>query len=235
VSDLGKIGVVAAILGAILLFGLLVQSPEPTREEERTVIEPKTVVNQVTILPQVTLEMLDPIYSEKAVFQDDTIRVAFNASHSEDGVESRLPFWIHNVSDDVINIHWDLCSIQLPRGNTVHIVNEEGLDTLASRGSISIAPAGDLFDAVVPISEIVGGDDAGLRITANILDQGIFTFVLAVERAADLPVVMEQRAMVPSRQPADCSGEAGELGKVLIARSVRCREIVYYTFRFVIR
>lgn len=114
-NDLGKIAVIAGIMGALLLFGVFMQTPKPV------VVEPVPVVieapvAEVTILPQQTLEMLDPVYSEKAVFQDRTIRIAFNGAFTEDGVESRLPFWLHNVSDDVINILWDRCSIQLPSG-----------------------------------------------------------------------------------------------------------------------
>jgi len=148
VEDFGKIAVIAGIMGVLLLFGLFMASNEPVVVEPVPVVVEEPVA-EVTILPLQTLEMLDPVYSEKAVFHDDTIRIAFDGAFNEDGVESKLPFWIHNVSDDVINILWDRCSIQLPCGNTVNTVNEAGPDFFALIGrTISIAPAGDLFDAL---------------------------------------------------------------------------------------
>ena len=220
-NDLGKIAVIAAIMGALLLFGLLAYRPAPAADErELEVIEEPA---EVTVLPPTSLEMLDPIYSEKAVFQDDTIRIAFNISHTEEGVESRLPFWIHNISDDVISILWDRCSIQLPCGNTVNVVNEEGP---AYGGSISIAPSGDLFDAVIPITEIAWEDEEPI-ISTGILDQATFTFVLAVERgAAGSPMAH----CITEPQPALPAGCEPEVKTIAGGR-----EIVFYTFRFVIR
>ncbi len=213
-NDLGKIAVIAAIMGALLLFGVLL-NPRP--EEAAPVEEP--VATEVTVLPPTSLEMLDPIYSEKAVFQDGTIRIAFNVSHTEEGVESRLPFWIHNVSDDVISILWDRCSMQLPNGNTVNVVNEEGL---AYGGSISIAPGGDLFDAVIPITEIVWEEEP--IVSTGVLDQATFTFVLAVERAVPgASTAHRMGANLPPGCESVVTTVAGE------------REIVFYTFRFVIR
>ena len=220
-NDLGKIAVIAAIMGALLLFGLLVYRPDSSVVEREP--EPVEVATpEVTVLPPTSLEMLDPIYSEKAVFQDNTIRIAFNISHTEEGVESRLPFWIHNISDDVVSILWDRCSMQLPCGNTVHVINEEGL---AYGGSISIAPAGDLFDAVVPVTEIIWEEEP--IVSTGVLDQATFTFVLAIERGVP-GTPMAHRVSGPQRElPPGCEPEvetiAGE------------REIVFYTFRFVIR
>ena len=214
-NDLGKIAVIAAIMGALLLFGLLLHQPEPAVEP--VLIE--EVVTEITVLPPTSLEMLDPIYSEKAVFQDGTIRIAFNISHTEEGVESRLPFWLHNISDDVISILWDRCSMQLPCGNTVNIVNEEGL---AYGGSISIAPGGDLFDAVIPITEIVWEEEP--IVSTGVLDQATFTFVLAVERGAPgAPTAHRMGTNLPPGCEPAVTTIAGE------------REIVFYTFRFVIR
>jgi hypothetical protein len=221
VNDLGKIAVIGAIMGALLLFGLLLNPPERSVGDVVAPVQ-EPVMTEVTVLPPTTLEMLDPIYSEKAVFQDDTIRIAFNISHTEEGVESRLPFWIHNISDDVVSVLWDRCSIQLPCGNTVNVINEEGL---AYGGSISIAPAGDLFDAVIPVTEVIWGDEA--IVSTGVLDQATFTFVLAIERG------------VPGAPPAhQMSGTRGEMlpgcdpGVTIPSRD---REIVFYTFRFVIR
>jgi hypothetical protein len=217
VNDLGKIAVIAAIMGALLLFGVLL-NPQP--EEAAPVEEP--VATEVTVLPPTSLEMLDPIYSEKAVFQDGTIRIAFNVSHTEEGVESRLPFWIHNVSDDVIRILWDRCSMQLPNGNTVNVVNEEGL---AYGGSISIAPGGDLFDAVIPITEIVWEEEP--IVSTGVLDQATFTFVLAVERAVPGASTAHRMGSKYGDLPPGCES--------VVTTIAGEREIVFYTFRFVIR
>ena len=174
-EGLDKIAIIAGIMGALLLFGLIIPSLEPAVEEV-TVAE-VTEVTEVTIVPQQTLEMLDPVYSEKAVFHDETIRIAFDASIGEEGIESRLPFWIHNVSGDVINILWDRCSMQLPCGNTINTINEAGPASLAfADRTISIAPGGDLFDAFVPVSEIIRTEDSQ-SITTGVLDDGIFTLV----------------------------------------------------------
>ena len=230
-NDLGKIAVVAGILGALLLFGIFTNSNEPT------VVEPVPVAveqpaTEITILPQQSLEMLDPVYSEKAIFNDKTIRIAFQGAFSEAGVESRLPFWLHNVSDDVITVLWDRCSIQLPAGNTVNVLNEASSSYLAPVGNaISIAPAGDLFDAFIPITEIDWTDD-GAVLTSNVFDAGTFTLVLAIERGAD-----DNCGVIAQRPEPGC--DAGEnmmqRQRVLTNAPAQGREIVYYTFRFVLR
>ncbi|MBU1049469.1 hypothetical protein KKG90_05520 [Candidatus Bipolaricaulota bacterium] len=239
-QDLGKIAVIAGIMGALLLFGLFMASNEPVVVEQ--VVAPVVIaepVAGVTILPQQSLEMLDPVYSEKAVFHDDTIRIAFDAAFNEDGVESKIPFWIHNVSDDVINILWDRCSIQLPCGNTVNTMNEAGPEFFAPIGrTISIAPAGDLFDAFVPVTEIVWTDDTS-SLTTNVLTEGIFTLVLAIERSIGASCGMMQQEM-PKRAEAGCE-PACEMAVVRPAghemnmAMSEGREVVYYTFRFVLR
>jgi len=220
-------------MGALLLFGIFSQTTAPVVVEPVPVVVEEPVI-EVTVLPQQTLEMLDPVYSEKAVFQDRTIRIAFNGAFTEDGVESRLPFWIHNVSNDVINILWDRCSIQLPCGNTVNTVNEGGQDFFALVGrTISIAPAGDLFDAFIPVSEITWTDE-GPYLTTNVLDEGTFTLVLAIERAARHEAIIMQRGMpqpsVPGCEDEDLMPRVREM-----AMQTAGREIVYYTFRFVLR
>ncbi len=235
-QDLGKIAVIAGIMGALLLFGLFMVSNEPVVVEPVPVEEP---VAEVTILPQQTLEMLDPIYSEKAVFHDQTIRIAFDAAFNEDGVESRIPFWIHNVSDDVINILWDRCSIQLPCGNTVNTVNEAGPDYFAPIGrTISIAPAGDLFDAFIPITEILWTDGTPY-LTTNVLDEGIFTLVLAIERAAGgIGCIMQPMMPMhcePGCEPGCEVAVVRPMDHALPMPMAAGREIVYYTFRFVLR
>jgi len=229
-----KIAVIGGIMGALLLFGIFSQTTAPIVVEPVPVVVEEPVID-VTILPLPTLEMLDPVYSEKAVFQDRTIRIAFNGAFTEDGVESRLPFWIHNVSDDVINILWDRCSIQLPCGNTVNTLNESGQDFFAPVGrTISIAPAGDLFDAFIPISEISWTED-GAYITTNVLDEGTFTLVLAIERAAGYHPGFVQREMPQPSEPG-CEDEVVMPRVREMAMPMRVgREIVYYTFRFVLR
>jgi len=177
VDDIVKIGIISAVMAALLLGGLALRyttvAPEVTEVAETT---------EINVLPPKSLEMLDPIYSEKAVYEDDTIRISFDAAYTADGVESKLPFWLHNASDDVVTILWDLCSIQLPCANTVNIVHEEQLSLFGPLSSppISIAPGGDLFDAVFPLSE-VGWIDDGWSVSSNVFDQGPFLFVLALE------------------------------------------------------
>jgi hypothetical protein len=221
VNDLGKVAVIAAIMGALLLFGLLLNAPVRSAGDVVAPVE-EPVITEVTVLPPTSLEMLDPIYSEKAVFQDDTIRIAFNVSHTEEGVESRLPFWIHNISDDVISVLWDRCSIQLPCGNTVNVINEQGL---SYGGSISIAPAGDLFDGVIPVTEVIWEDEA--VVSTGVLDQGTFTFVLAIERGVPSASAAHQMSGTHGEMPPGC--------EPAVTIPSRAREIVFYTFRFVIR
>ena len=227
-DDLGKVAVIAGILGAILLAGILLA---PTPEEPAAAPEPAAVVEEpVTVLQEDTLEMLDPIYSEKAVFQDGVIRISFDASYVDEGLQSRLPFWIHNVSGDVINILWERCSLQLPAGNTVRVVNEANSMALGLGNIISIAPSGDLFDAIVPVSELLWDDDDGWSVTTGVLDAGPFTLVLAIEHGELRPCVTE---------PDVCATEKDSLGRRtrVTEESEDCAErcISYYTFRFVIR
>lgn len=141
-----------------------------------------TPAPQVTVLPQKTLEMLDPIYSEKAVYADDTIRVSFKASQTANGFESLLPLWIHNVSNDVVTVLWDRCSFELPSGNTVNVADETQIGTYSRMPSrpISIAPGGDLFDTVIPISEVTW-TAGNWSTTTGVLDKSPFRFVLAIE------------------------------------------------------
>jgi hypothetical protein len=182
--DIGKLAIIAAIFGVLLVGGLFInqqQAPAP---------EPAQVVDQtpaVQAAPQLSLEMLGPVYSEKAVYQDDLIRMSFKTPLTDNGIESDLPFWLHNASGEVITVLWDRCSLQLPSGNTVNVVNRgpDGAiaDSLADR-LISIAPGGDLFDTIVPVSEITQVD-GGLALTTDVLSQGPFQFVLALQVGGD--------------------------------------------------
>ena len=114
-------------MGALLLVGLLLQPAQTTVVEAPVAVATAEVTPAVPVVQAKSLEMLDPIYSEKAVFQDSTIRVSFDISQDTTGVETRVPFWLHNTSRGVINVLWDRCSIQLPEGNTVSVMSEEGL------------------------------------------------------------------------------------------------------------
>lgn len=185
-ADIGKLAIIAAIFGVLLLGGLYInqqQAPEPAPQP---VVE-QPVVAEAPVAPQLSLEMLGPIYSEKAVYSDDLIRMSFKTPLTDNGIESALPFWLHNASGDVITVLWDRCSLQLPSGNTVNIVNkgiDGGVQPLVASRVISIAPGGDLFDTVVPVSE--GAlTDANWTLTTNVLNQGPFQFVLALEVGGD--------------------------------------------------
>jgi hypothetical protein len=222
-----KAGVIAGILGAILLAGILMAPPA---EEPAPAPEPAVVEEPVTVLQEDTLEMLDPAYSEKAVFQDGIIRISFDASYSDEGLESRLPFWIHNVSGDVINILWERCSLQLPGGNTVKIVNEENSMAVGLANVISIAPSGDLFDAVIPVTELLWDDEAGWSVTTGVLDTGPFTFVLAVEHGELRPCLPEPEICKDGKEPMPKRAKVAESEQECDARC-----ITYYTFRFIVR
>ena len=225
-NDLGKIGVIAAIMGVILLVGLAL-SPAPSTDQQ-------AVVSTTTIVAQPTLEMLDPVYSEKGVFSDDTIRIAFDAAFAGDEAESRLQFWLENVSDDAITVLWDRCSLQLPSGETVKVLNEESLDDFLPLGRmISIAPGGSLRDAVIPITEISSDGEGGWSLTSGVLDAGTFTFVLAVERG--IPTGPGREELRRRLEASGCEGMAKAIEWELAKRLLSRREIVYYTFRFVIR
>ncbi|MGB2983521.1 MAG: hypothetical protein WBC63_06640 [Candidatus Bipolaricaulia bacterium] len=235
-DDLGKVAVIAAIMGAILLVGVILAPTERATVVQEPVAVGEPIVEEVTILQEDSLEMLDPVYSEKAVFQDGTIRIAFDASYTDEGLESRIPFWIHNVSGDVINILWDRCSIQLPNGNTVKVLSEESLTYFgAPGGTISIASSGDLFDAVIPVSEFVWEEDPGWSVSTGVLDAGTFTFVLAIECGEARPAkIMPGRGQQMIEE--DCDDGKGPLpfGKTIELPS-EGRNVVYYTFRFVVR
>jgi hypothetical protein len=180
-NNLVTIGIIAAIMGVLLVGGLAMQASAPAPDAT-----PAPQTTQVTVLPQKSLEMLDPVYSEKAVFQDDTIRVSFKASETADGFQSELPLWIHNVSDKVVTVLWDRCSFELPSGNTVNVADKTQIKTYSTMRArpISIAPSGDLFDTVFPISEITWNGGTWSTST-GVLDKGPFRFVLAVETGAD--------------------------------------------------
>lgn len=210
-DDLSKILIMVAVLGALLVGGLALQPAKTTALETPAVTETKTETKTV-VLPQVSLEMLDPAYSEKGVYEDDTIRISFKASQTEKGVESRLPFWFHNMSKDVVAVLWDRCSMQLPAGNTVNITTDDQLNGayyVPSSTPLSIAPCGDLFGTLIPVSEVCwfdgtctdDGDCPSYTTSTGVLDKGPFLVVFAVEK----------------------SGECGT------------REIKHYTFRLVIR
>ncbi|HDL85819.1 MAG TPA: hypothetical protein ENH11_05800 [Candidatus Acetothermia bacterium] len=174
-TDTGKLAIIAAIFGVLLLGGLSINQQHAPA--------PQPVVEQAPVAPQLSLEMLGPVYSEKAVYTDDLIRMFFKTPLTDNGIESALPFWLHNASGNVITVLWDRCSLQLPSGNTVNIVNK-GPDGVLKHAltdqTISIAPGGDLFDTIVPVSE-VSKTDTGWALTTGVLNKGPFQLVLALE------------------------------------------------------
>lgn len=209
-DDMIRAGIVVGLMVVLLAVGLIFQPADTAAVTEVTEAAPTTLVAQKSI------EMLDPCYSEKAVFEDDVIRVSFEASQTADGVESKLPFWLHNRSDQTIVVLWDRCSIQLPSCDTVNILHEEDLvfGVGMPEKAISVAPGGDLFNVAYPWSEVTWGDGSSsdaetFAISTDVLDQGPFLFVLAVECGG-----------TPCASPCEGEGE---------------REVRYYPFRFVIR
>lgn len=183
-DDLVKIGIVAAIMGALLLGGLTLRYTTAAPE-----VEDVTEVTEESFLPLPSLEMLGPVYSEKAVFADCGIRASFEPFYTSDGdVASKLAFWFHNGTDDVIAVDWNRCSIQLPSGDTVNVVYEEqvGIFKTALAPPTAVAPDSDLFSTVYPISEIIDWTADEWSVTAGVLEQGPFKFVLALETAEGL-------------------------------------------------
>jgi len=185
-DDLVKIGIVAAIMGALLLGGLVLRyrtaAPEVPEVSEET---------ETSVLPLPSLEMLEPTYSEKAVYADCGIRISFEIFYTSSGeVESKLAFWLNNATGDVIAVDWNRCSMQLPSGDTVNIVHEEqvGIFKTAISPPTAIAPGSDLFSTVFPVSELDWTAEEWI-VSSNVLDQGPFKFVLALEAAGDIQYV----------------------------------------------
>ena len=184
-SDTVKMGLVFAVMGLLVLGGVSMQ--------------PFTVkVTEVNVLPEKKLELLDPEYSEKAVYADCNVRIIFEISQAPTGVESKLSFWVHNLTNEVIAVVWDRCSMQLPNANTVNIIHEGQAPNdpwrfMMRSGSFpptAIAPHGELFDTVIPLSEIslndASGAEAAFSVTTDLLDEGPFMFVLAMEIGGEL-------------------------------------------------
>ncbi len=160
---------------ALLIGGIAVNHPTPTP------------VTTTVATPQKSLEMLGPVYSEKGIYQDDAIHVSFKALiNSANQVESRIPMWLHNMSADAIVLEWDRCSLQLPNGNTVHVVPAAWLTTPTPVPHvITIAPGGDLFATLIPVTEIKRATDGTYTVSTGVLDQGPFFLTLAIETAGN--------------------------------------------------
>jgi len=189
-TDAAKLLIVGAIMAVIALGSTLMEPAVTEVTEVATDID-------VNLFPPRRLEMLNPLYSEKAAYGDDLIRVHFDLSQNERGVESKLVFGLHNNSMQPIAVIWDLCSMQLPDGNTSNVIHKgqraihAGLPTV----STSVAPGGDLFDVLVPTSEILplsmdwflafSADNGRLVAvsteTGETLDEGLFMVFLADE------------------------------------------------------
>lgn len=162
----------AVAVAALVIGGVALNQPAPAPTPVTT--------------PQKTLEMLGPVYSEKGTYQDDAIHVSFKALiNSDNQVESRISTWLHNVSADAIVILWDRCSLQLPNGNTVHVVPEAWLTTTRIHPHvITIAPGGDLFTTLIPVTEIHRAKGT-YTVSTAVLDKGPFLLTLAIETAGD--------------------------------------------------
>ena len=162
----------AAAVAALVIGGVALNQPAPAPVPVTT--------------PQKTLEMLGPVYSEKGIYQDDAIHVSFKALiNSDNQVESRISTWLHNVSAGAIVVNWDRCSLQLPNGNTVHVVPEAWLTTTGIRPRvITIAPGGDLFTTLIPVTEIYRAKGT-YTVSTSVLDKGPFLLTLAIETPSD--------------------------------------------------
>ncbi|UCF10058.1 MAG: hypothetical protein JSW65_08380 [Candidatus Bipolaricaulota bacterium] len=179
-DDALRIGIVAGLMTLLLLMGLALRPSEPEAEEPLPVAE---VVQEedCAVIQDLTLEMLDPVYSEKAVFDDGLIRASFDVAQSADGIESGLSLWLHNSTDDAIVVHWDLCSFQLPDSDTVNIVHEDQAGEFAEwlPSTLTLGPGGDLFTTIYPIGDVEMLE--GWCGSFGVLTEGPFSFVLAIE------------------------------------------------------
>lgn len=236
------------VFAALALFGILGggSKEEPTTTgtnippavvsaSENTVSKHESVMAGAPVVSLKSLELLGPVYSEKGIFQDGTIYVAFDSIQHDVGIASAVGFWLHNTSADVINVLWDRCSMQLPDGDTVGVFSGNMLEFDNWQGTlISVAPGGDLFDEILPVSEVTMTEEL-FSVSYDVLNTGISTLVLAIER--------QQGGVVPSSLPHAVmpgTNECDEFTQVVSQppRSSGCsqgREVVYYTFRFVIR
>ena len=171
-NDTVKLIVFGVAMAVLLIGGIAMNHPTPTPQVST---------------PQKSLEMLAPVYSEKGIYQDDAIHVSFKALiNSDNQVESRIPMWLHNVSADAIVVNWDRCSLQLPNGNTVHVVPAAWLTASQSVPHvITIAPGGDLFATLIPVTEIKRATDGTYTVSTEVLDKGPFFITLAIEAAGD--------------------------------------------------
>lgn len=147
------------------------------------VSEIESVSGLSPIPSQKALRILSPCFSREAEYSDCYIQVTFEPSYDVDGrAESRLAFWLRNTSAQVIAVVWDRCSIQLPDGDTVNVVHEDQLGALGTASSppTTLAPGGDLFDAIFPVSEMAWTGE-GWILSSGVLDQGPFSFILALD------------------------------------------------------
>ena len=252
-TDAIKLLIAGVVVGVLILGSALVgPAPEPT------VV--KTTDIDVNVFPSRRLEMLSPEYSEKAAYGDDLIRVHFDLSQNEQGIESKLIFGLHNNSEQPIAIIWDYCSIQLPDGNTANIVHKGQRAIHAGLPSVptSIAPGGDLFDVLVPSSEIVplsmdwfmafSADEGKLVAisaeTGETLDEGIFMTFLADEgrfvayTSGDALTVARSigKDLTPIGPGWAVTTDILEDGTFLFLLAIEVAgELQYYNFEFTIR
>ena len=175
-----RIGLFLGGMVALVVLGVVLAPSGPEEVISEPVVEAVEDVECV-VIQDLTLEMLDPVYSEKAVYDDGILRASFDITQTIDGVETGLSLWLHNSSADAMVVHWDRCSFQLPSADTVNIVHEDQVGSLGTwvAPTLTIGPGGDLFTAIYPISDVELAE--GWSPTLGVLTQGPFSLVLAVE------------------------------------------------------
>jgi hypothetical protein len=181
----GRVERIGLFIGAMLALVVLGVVLSPAGEEE-AVTEPVVVEEApTTVIQDLTLEMLDPVYSEKAVFDDGIIRASFDITQTADGVESGLSLWLHNSADEALVLHWDRCSFQLPSADTVNLVHEDQAMELGAwvPSTLTIAPGGDLFTTLYPAGDTQLGDGEWIP-SVGLLSTGPFGVVLTLEAAS---------------------------------------------------
>jgi len=250
---------IAGVIIAVIALGSVLIEPAVETTVVKTTVE-KTTDIDINLFPPRRLEMLSPAYSEKAAYGDDLLRVHFDLSQNEEGIESKLIFGLHNNSEQPITIIWDYCSIRLPDGNTCNVIHKgqraihAGLPTVPT----SVAPGGDLFDVLVPSSEIVAistdwflsfsaDDGKFVAISADTgkpLDEGIFMTFLADEgrfvayTSGDALTVTRTigKDMTPLGTGWSVTTDILEAGTFSFLLAVEVAgDLRYYNFEFVIR
>ena len=208
-----KLGVVAGLMVLLLILGSAetpeTSSPVPIAQEVQAELEgdtPRVSVTSARSSHRLSLEMLEPVYSEKAAFSDGLIRIRFRVTEGELGIPTALYFTLSNESDGVILLHWQKSSMELPFGDISQVLHKGQTynDRSDYLSTTAIPPGSDLHDVIVPIDSLswepshcpeppyaavldtrkdLTLSDCGWRVSSGVLSRARFGLVLALETA----------------------------------------------------